>query len=747
VSQPCAPAVGLSVARRRSRVWRPRSPALNHDLSDSLLAPRAFGPFRVLHQIGVGVLGPVYRAQAEADGLLVAIKALRLDVPPEQAAEIADALVPLAMAWPRQAGLTEVIAAGFEGETPWLALRHLESPTLDTWLREGRRTRGGAALEGLVTLADAIDAAHSHDIVHGSLHPRDVFVDEQGATRVTGFGIAQILLRAGVRPPVRRPYTAPEALDTAALTPSADLFALGVLAFEWLTGRRPAGFGAEAAAHFDLPSSADSLDDARTILAAMLAENPSHRPASAGAFARALAHALTGVEIAPPGAIERPAPEDAPPPSEDALRLFATQGTLWEAPRASEAWRDAELERLPDADAPEPFVAETPDTITDLPPGDEPIVVFVDPPEHAAPISFGGSGQASGRSAGRSAADDTIISTPNDDTIIEGGVLGLRGAPPPPRGHEPERYDASTASASLASEPTAAPRPSAAAAEPPPDSAPAGVVLMLTLALGLAVGGAGGYLLGQRSASRARELAAVNVPPPVDEPRLPTDATGSTPPLAGETPPVVSEGAPSSVSPSPATQSPTAQSPTGRAASASSTTAAPPAPTRARPANASGELVVRSMPARAAVVVNNTWRGRTPLTLRGLAFGTHTVRVVEKGYAAETRRVSLDARVPAATVSVQLAREAPARAAAAATPAPKPGATTGGLYIESRPVGARVFVDGRLVGTTPLLVSELAPGPRAIRLEHAGHNPWTTTMAIVAGQRHRVAASLEEGPP
>jgi hypothetical protein len=119
------------------------------------------------------------------------------------------------------------------------------------------------------------------------------------------------------------------------------------------------------------------------------------------------------------------------------------------------------------------------------------------------------------------------------------------------------------------------------------------------------------------------------------------------------------------------------------------------------------------------------------------------VRVVERGYAAETRRVLLDARVPAATVSVQLARAVPERARVA--PAPKPGATTGSLFIESRPSLARVLVDGRLVGTTPLLISDLRPGPHGIRLEHPGHRPWTTTIGITAGQRQRLAASLEEG--
>jgi hypothetical protein len=252
------------------------------------------------------------------------------------------------------------------------------------------------------------------------------------------------------------------------------------------------------------------------------------------------------------------------------------------------------------------------------------------------------------------------------------------------------------------------------------------VVLALTLALGLAVGGAGGFLLGPPSASRAQEQAAAT---PLDEPRL-----ASEPPSAASEPP--------SAAPSSTIAEPPPVVPESAPAAPAAPAATPSRPRAATPAT--GELIIRSMPARAGVIVNNQWRGRTPLTLRGLAFGTHTVRVVEKGFAPETRRVSLDGRVPAATVSFQLERAAPVRTTA--SPAPTPGATTGSLYIESRPTGAKVSVDGRLVGTTPLLIGDLPPGGRAIRLEHPGHRPWTTTVEITAGRRQRIAASLEESP-
>jgi hypothetical protein len=75
--------------------------------------------------------------------------------------------------------------------------------------------------------------------------------------------------------------------------------------------------------------------------------------------------------------------------------------------------------------------------------------------------------------------------------------------------------------------------------------------------------------------------------------------------------------------------------------------------------------------------------------------------------------------------------------------AASPPATTGSLYVESRPTGATVFVDGKLTGTTPMLVDGLETGDRALRLESEGYRRWSSSVRIVAGERNKVAASLE----
>lgn len=168
--------------------------------------------------------------------------------------------------------------------------------------------------------------------------------------------------------------------------------------------------------------------------------------------------------------------------------------------------------------------------------------------------------------------------------------------------------------------------------------------------------------------------------------------------------------------------------------------------------------MVRSTPTGAGVTLNGRWRGRTPLTLDDLPFRRYDVRVVQPGFAAGTEAVVLSADTPARTISLQLKAEPSARASRQAPPAspretPRPAAEagepqsstvyTGSIYVDSRPRGARVTIDGREVGVTPLRVSDVRIGSHVVRLELPDHRLWTSTTRVTAGQEQRVTGSLE----
>ncbi len=173
-------------------------------------------------------------------------------------------------------------------------------------------------------------------------------------------------------------------------------------------------------------------------------------------------------------------------------------------------------------------------------------------------------------------------------------------------------------------------------------------------------------------------------------------------------------------------------------------------PATAAPAGAAGRVLVRTTPGGAEVFVNDERRGVTPLALRDLPFGAYTVRVVRAGYRPVEQRVAIDAGRPARSLEIALARvgTATSTASPAATPpAQTPAAAPGSLLVESRPAGARVFVDGVEIGMTPVTVPRLAIGAHSVRIERPGYRPITTTARVEAGERTRVAVTLTAERP
>jgi serine/threonine-protein kinase len=162
-----------------------------------------------------------------------------------------------------------------------------------------------------------------------------------------------------------------------------------------------------------------------------------------------------------------------------------------------------------------------------------------------------------------------------------------------------------------------------------------------------------------------------------------------------------------------------------------------------------GRLLVRSTPAGAAVFVDGREHGRTPVVIRDLSRGAHRVRLVRDGYAPAERRVVITPSRPAQSIVVPLAapRATASRGTRSTIPAPSSPATmgrySGDLVIESKPPGAKVYLDNKLAGTTPLSLPMVPAGSHAVRLERDGYRRWSASVRVVAAERNRVTASLE----
>ncbi|MGH9409085.1 MAG: PEGA domain-containing protein [Vicinamibacterales bacterium] len=687
----------------------------------------------MLHQIGIGTLGPVFRTYEPTRDRLVAVKTFRLDITPEQAQSLADALGRAVQASLFHPSIVEPIASGVEGTVAYRAEEYVAAESLDVAMRHYAPAPIEKVLPFITQLAGAVDFARAAGVGHGGLHPRDIFVTPDDA-RATGFGVVDALEQTGLRAPVRRPYTAPERIHGRPWSTPADVFSLAAITFELLTGRRPAGTGAEIGA---LPDGERS-SAIHGVLARAMGDDPSRRFASALTFADALESAAHGKsessvvdEIAGAGAIkarEAPPvrvahvadPHEPPPPGEfeverqlDAPAARLDDVALTKTQPASEAAsRDVELT----PEEPTLFDAEPLNGHGDV--DDH----GLDHPDHDT----------------RAFAHEFAEDEPAEPDLRHDGELAAAqaaiGEERRPRAAEfemPVEGPASAADASVSARDSGAPLHALSSFDMPESSSSSGLPMALMLIVGLIVGFGGGYFIGSRDRASAPPPAIASTAAPGD--------TGS----ASGARPWSDHATTSSAAPASAAASPAATAP--RTPPAVPPTTPPPvareAPPAARP-SAAGQIVVKSTPSHAGVVVNGTWRGRTPLTLEHLPFGHYAVRIVQPGYRSAHEELSLGPNEAAHTFDARL--EKTAAAAAPETAPAAPTVFTGTLFVDSRPQAATVLLDGRAIGRTPLTLPDVHIGLHVIRIEMTGKKPWSSTVEIIAGQTARVTGSLED---
>lgn len=244
-----------------------------------------------MHQIGVGVLGPVFRIYHPDDDRLVALKAFQLDITPEQAGTLAAALNKIVQTAVVHPCLVTPVGAGLSDDVAYLAMEYVAAESLDVAIRHYAPEAVGTALRFVVQLAEVLDTAHAGGLSHGALHLRDVFVPPE-LVRVTGFGVVSALDRVRVRGPLRRPYTAPEQIAGAEWGPAADRFALAAIAYELLTGKRLAGTGEQVTDRLAEMAGVRNVTSLTRLFAVALADTPEMRPSSARQFADELADAV-----------------------------------------------------------------------------------------------------------------------------------------------------------------------------------------------------------------------------------------------------------------------------------------------------------------------------------------------------------------------------------------------------------------------------------------------------------------------
>jgi len=253
--------------------------------------PGAFGAYRVMHQLGVGVLGPVFRGYSPEGDCLVAVKAFQLEVIPEQAVQFADrldAIVALGSLHPSQ---VRPLGSGVTDDVPFIAYEYVAAESLDVGIRRFAKAPVETVVPLVLQLSAALDAAHGHGLCHGALHFRDIF-SAPDLARVTGFGIQAALQSVGLRGPLRRPFAAPEQIADKDWDAAADRFALAAVTYELLTGKRAGGDESQLSGQLSGVAVGRRLLDLVKVFAEALSEDPVERPESALLFAEQLSEAV-----------------------------------------------------------------------------------------------------------------------------------------------------------------------------------------------------------------------------------------------------------------------------------------------------------------------------------------------------------------------------------------------------------------------------------------------------------------------
>jgi hypothetical protein len=286
------------------------------------MLPETIGRYRIIGELGRGATGTVYRAVDPLIERTVAIKTLNPSLPEDVLNDVRERFLREAKSAGRLShpNLVTIYDVGVEGEIAYIAMELLEGQSLQHMLRQQGRLDYSTAADLAAQIAEGLEHAHRHAIVHRDVKPANVIVSPVGYAKLTDFGVAYVpsssMTQTGVALGSPK-YMSPEQVLGQPADPRSDIFSLGVMLYEMLVHRTPFE-GAGEIVMFELMrrimvephrnvSELDSMlpREFDRILARALAKKPEERYQHAGEMAEAL-RKLRGV----PPPRERPAQAD-----------------------------------------------------------------------------------------------------------------------------------------------------------------------------------------------------------------------------------------------------------------------------------------------------------------------------------------------------------------------------------------------------------------------------------------------------
>ena len=274
---------------------------------DNIQPGQMLGPYRIINQIGRGGMANVYKAYQPSVDRYVAIKVL-----PTQLAESKEFATRFhqearIIAMLEHPHILPVFDYGESDGIAYFVMRYLEAGTLKDKMESGRPLPINEIDRIFTQLADALSYAHTHGIVHRDLKPANALIDSYGNIFLTDFGIAKLLESAAPRltqtdAVMGTPaYISPEQAQGQPVDQRSDIYSLGIILYEMVTGSVPFVADTPLAVLFKhitdplpLPSKVkpDIPESIEKVILKALAKNPQDRFATASDFVEAWKNAL-----------------------------------------------------------------------------------------------------------------------------------------------------------------------------------------------------------------------------------------------------------------------------------------------------------------------------------------------------------------------------------------------------------------------------------------------------------------------
>ena len=315
-----------------------------------MAAKKKIGRYKILGELGRGAMGIVYRAQDPALDRVVALKTISLADDAEGREEYQKRFFLEAKAAGKltHPSIVTTYDFGEQGGVPYLAMELLEGTDLRTRLKEGALAPTEAVYVAR-QVAEGLGFAHERGIVHRDVKPGNIMLLERGRAKIMDFGLAR--MRAADHKTVTGmvlgtpKYMSPEQVAGSPVDQRSDLFSLGIVLFEMLTGARL--FGAEDMTQImhnvtyqehepptrlkpELPAMLDF------VVARALKKDPASRYQDAAEFAADLSTCLTELRA-------RGAPAASEPTGTRTVKIERSAGRLSEAPAARAIATDTRL--------------------------------------------------------------------------------------------------------------------------------------------------------------------------------------------------------------------------------------------------------------------------------------------------------------------------------------------------------------------------------------------------------------------